>query len=517
MPTPFHQRTIHRVFIGFWSLLLLSGMGFKLSSKLVGWPCWEDYVVSENRTPNRLPNLRTTPVKQWGTAMDLWYNDNFAWRSRLIQFYRHVHFHWLHTSVGKEEVPGKDGWIFRKGGNWAELEDYLGVFELSPEEIGRWLELFEGRKQWAEAHGVLYLEVITPVKAQIHPEKIYPMIARHRGQGVRDQVRAALADSPARDNVLFMSDLIAGLTRQRTVFYASDHHINALGTYMIYNEIKNALAARLGPMDIPPFYTNNPPAAVRAGTQAGCFEKGRKDFERLYVNLPGQRDDGSSPALKRGGPYPSVSVVLTQPGARRTLVLAHDSFMRFPLSSWRFQEDPIRLPVPDGFDRILSLLFKRLTTRDLDHLVSVEQPAVIIEQFPEIKLTREVVGYDDTMRRAAAFARATPVASGSLPAIGTPLCVMAVLDEVTDASGAWVDMRDGKNVPDITVELHDGRTTLASLTTYPGKRRALFFPEIQAPGAPLEVRVLNGRGQVHRLEARRPAPPRLPGPTPAPP
>ncbi len=503
MPTPSPQRIISWLFLGFWSLLLLSGLGFKASAKFAGWPRWGDHVLSENRTLNSWPDLRATPAKRWGSATEAWYNDHFAWRTHIIKFYRYLHFDWLHTTVGKEQVPGKNGWIFRKGGNWAELEDYLGAFELTPEEIGRWRELFEGRKQWAEAHGILYLEVITPVKAQIHPEMVYPMIARHRGQGVRDQVRAALQDSPARDNVLFLSDLIAHLTLSTTVFYASDHHVNAYGTYMIFKEIRDALAARLGPMEMPPFYTNPPPGVVE-GTQAGCFEKGRAGYERLFVSVPGMNDHATSPALKRGGPYPSVSVVLSQPGARRTLVLAHDSFLRYPLSSWRFLDDPIRLPVPDGFDRVLSMLFKRLDTYTLDHLVSVEQPAVVIEQFPEIKLTREVVGYDDTMRRAAAFSRAMPIPAGPSPSTGTPLYVMAILEEVTDESGTWVDMRKGRDVPEITADLCRGPTVLASVTTYPGKRRALFFPLVQATGESLEIRLRGGHGNVHSIEMRTP-------------
>lgn len=492
---------IYWCFLTFWSLLLLSGLGFKLSSKLLGWPRWEDFILEENRERITRPELRTLPTQEWGAALDRWYNDNFAWRSRIIQFYRFVCFNYLRTAVGGELVPGRDGWIFRRGGTWAELEDYLGVFELTPEEIQHWVEFFEGRKQWAEAHGVLYLQVITPVKAQIHPEKLYPMIARHRGQGVREQVQAALTGSPARSNVVFLTDLIAGLTRTQTVFYASDHHVNAFGTYQVYREIKDQLASRLGPMTMPPFYTR-PPPAVLEGREPGCYEKGRTGYERLAVVAPGMRDDASSPAMRRGGPYPAVSVVLTQPGARRTLVLAHDSFLRYPLSSWKFKEDPIRLPLPDGFDRVLSMLFKRLDTFELDHLLSVEQPAAIIEQFPEIKLTRDIVGYDDTMRRAAAFSRAQPWPGSDAPPTGTPLRVMAILERVTDASGEWVDMRRGRDVPQITAELHEGGRVLAAVTTYPGPRRALFFPEVAAPGRPLEVRLRDGHGRVLSVETR---------------
>lgn len=502
---PQRRHPIAWLFLTFWALLLFASIGFKLSSKLTGWPRWEDFVIMENRPFYRRPDFRSTPVREWGAAMDRWYNDNFAWRSRILQFYRYVHIYWLRTSIGRTEVPGRDGWVFRKGGDWAELEDYLGAFELTPEEIGRWVELFEGRQQWAEAHGVHYLEVITPVKAQIHPEKLFPMIARHRGQGVREQVQAALAGSPARDHVLFITDLIARVTRTQTVFYASDHHLNGYGTYLLFQAINEALAARLGPMTMPPFYPE-PRPAVAGGAEAGCFQKGRPGYEKLFVSVPGMRNDASSPAVKRGGKYPYVNVVLTQPGARRTLVLAHDSFLRYPLSSWN-QGDPLLLPVADGFDRILSILFKRLKTRELDHLVSVEQPAVIVEQFPEIKLNQEVVGLDDTMRQAAAFGRARPWREPDPPPAGTPLQVRVILEQVTDPSGTWTDMRNGRGVPEITVELvQDGRV-LASLITYPGPRRALFFPSFPAPGAPLEVRLRGGHGRVAGVELRTPSTP----------
>ena len=507
MAQPVSIRILARVFVTFWVIMLFASLGFKWSAKLLGWPRWNDFVISENRELNRMPNLRSLPVKEWGAAIDRWYNDHFAWRSRLIQFYRYVHFHWLHTAVGNQEVPGKNGYIFRKGGNWAEVEDYLGAFELTRDEIAAWLTLFEGRKQWAEAHGVYYLEVITPVKAQIHPELMFPMIARHRGQCVREQVHYALADSPARSNVLFVTDCIAQLTKVRPAFYKSDHHISAYGTYLIFREIANALSAALGPMSFPAFYTN-PPPAVRAGTEPGCFEKGRVDYERLYVSAPGMKEALPSPAVKRGGPYPAISLVLTQPGANRTLVMGHDSFLRFPLSSWWFKEDPIRLPIPDGFNRIVSLIFKRFQTRELEQLLSVEKPAVILEQFPEIKLTREVVGYDETMRRASAFARGAPWPDGSHPAPGETALVLAVLENVTDPSGAWVDMRNGKDVPEIKVELRAGADVLATATTYPGHRRAIFFGPVTIPETPLEVTLAGGQGTLQRLDLRRPPPPR---------
>ena len=43
------------------------------------------------------------------------------------------------TPFGRD-VPGRGGWIFRRGGDWPELDDYLGAFELTPDELDAWLK-----------------------------------------------------------------------------------------------------------------------------------------------------------------------------------------------------------------------------------------------------------------------------------------------------------------------------------------------------------------------------------------
>lgn len=485
---------IQRGFVAFWVAILLSSLAFKVSARFLGWPDWGRFVISENRHLTPSPNLRELPAKEWGRAIEAWYNDQFAWRSRLIQFYRYLHVAILHSAIKEQEVPGKGQWIFRRGGSWAELEDYLGAFELTPAELARWVELFEGRKQWAEAHGAFYLEVITPVKAQIHPERLFPMISRHRGQGVREQVRAALQTSLARDDVLFITDVIEAITREnrRTYFYATDHHVNGYGAYVIFREMMTAAAERLGPMNMPPFY-DDPPAAVREDREWGCYHCGQPGYERLSVHMPGMHPVRSS-FISPGGPYPAVPLAFEMPGAHRTLVIGHDSFLRFPMFSWyHSDEEPVRIPIADGFDRVLSLLFTRFTTGRLNRVVAAERPSLIIEQFPEIKLTQEVYGYDETMRRAAAFGRGTPIEAADALALppDTPLLARITIDDLTDATGEWTDMRNGKDVPEITVHLHSGTNRLDSAVTWPGARRAIFFPALPLGGHPLHVTLEN--------------------------
>lgn len=480
---------LNLAFVGLWLMVLFSSLAFKASSKFTGWPNWDDFVIGENRERAGKPDLRRTPTRAWGEAVEAWYNDNFAWRSRLIQFYRHVHFHWLKTAVG-DEVPGLDGWIFRRGGNWAELDDYLGGFELTDAEMEDWIDLFEGRRQWAEAHGTRYLQLVTSVKAQIHNEKVFPAIRKNRGVCVREQLQRRLATSSAAETVVFTHETLLTAARTQPVFYEEDHHVNARGVHLVYATLARTLSAWFGgPFELP-FY-DTPPPAVLAGEAPGTFERDR----RLEVVVPGARqvDDPLLALSVTGVPFPMASVAVEQGGGGGLhLVLANDSFLRFPLRSWdRARAGTMRFPFTDAVGRVVSLLFLRYDTRGLDAVVSERVPDVIIEQFTESRLSLGTLGLDDVMRRAAAFGRGVPL-PGAPPA-GTWVLACAELDGVTDADGTIAFVRFGEAPVAVGVELvaEDDRV-LAASTVEPGVRRAVFFEPVEAPGGPLRVRVRDG-------------------------
>ena len=488
---------VQAAFVAAWMLLLCASLGFKASARLLGWPQWDDFRLEENRNLATFPDLRHTPTRDWGSGIDAWYNDQFAFRSRIVQFYRWLHNAVLASPTVPNEVPGTGGWIYRNSETWREIDDYLGVFELTPEETARWIEFFEGRVEWAAAHGAVYVQAITPVKAQIHPEHLPPAVARHRGQSVRDQVRAALQDSPARDHVVFLTDAIREITDRggRTYFYPSDHHVNGYGCYVIYREIMTAAARFFGPpMTMVPWY-DDPPASVRDNLEWGCFQCGNVNYERLAVRMPGMEPVPSG-AFDATAPRPNGPICFAWPGGKvqRTAVIAHDSFLRFPMYSWYHSDvEPVRVPLADGFDRAVTLMFTRYTTRQLDRIVAAEAPAYIVEQFPEIRLTQNVQGLDETMRRAAAFSRGTPVTAEAALALppGTPLLARATLRDTTATSATLLS--DGNEI--------------ATEPTTPAPLRALYFGELPLGGHPLSLHLPDATASSTTLDLRLPAAP----------
>ena len=138
--TPRVRLAIAIAFVAFWMAALCASPLMRVSWKLAGWPDWRGIRIVENRGLAEKPDLRATPVKQWGGAVEAWYNDSLPWRAWLIQRYRDFHFKGLKTAV-LQQVPGEGAWVFRRGGSWPELDDYLGAFELTPEEHARFTRI----------------------------------------------------------------------------------------------------------------------------------------------------------------------------------------------------------------------------------------------------------------------------------------------------------------------------------------------------------------------------------------
>ena len=491
------------LFVLLWMAILLAPLGARMSHRLFGWP---DITVDpraasrENRKLAPYPKFRELPTREWGRATEAWYNDHLPARNSLIDAYKFLHFRVLKAPLN-QQVPGVGDWVFRRGGSWPEMDDYVGAFAFTPEQLDDWRTLIEGRVAWAEAHGTRFLQVLTPVKAQIHPDLISPVLRPLHGATARSQLLAAMADSPALTNLLCLSDAIdAARESGREVFYHDDHHVNAYGCYLLYREIDQRLRDLWFP-DLPPpppFY-DDPPSNVVARLETGCF----KAYDRLEVSVPGSRRE-ALPSL--GIPvqtrhYPQVPIYVVQPGERRYVVFAHDSFLRYPLYSWHFHPpEHFAVPLGPGFDRIAMILHRRFNRPLLEKAVRDEIPDVLIEQFPESKLTLSPVdaGLDDTLRRAAAFYRAQPLPAGDAVAEPPSLAFLscAVFTRVA-ASG-----------PDpATASLLSASGEVLDTQPLPsGVRRAVFFAPVSAP-PPYTLSLSGATADSSSLETRSATPP----------
>lgn len=402
------RRRIQIGFIAFWMIFLCSSVVLKFTASVLGWPRFKPFPAYEKREKARFPNLRELNFKEYGAKIEDYYNDNFAFRTTVIGAYRDFHYYVLKAYFSRE-VPGKGDWVFRHGGDWAEIDDYLGAIVLTDEELSDLRMLFEGRLEWARAHGSDYIQLITPVKAQIHPEKLPYLVRVNKGIGVSEQIKNAFKGLKILDNIVFFDDIVKeAVAEGREVFYHEDHHLNAYGTYLLYYRLNECLNKKYGDIEKMKFF-EEPPESVRRKEEAGCYVENN----RLVVSRPGDRELEDSYVVHTRGSlrYPLRGFATTRDDDGLNLFMVHDSIMRFAMSSWK-EPNPknARFPFGEGVKQVRANIFSRLSSGLMAFICTEEIPDVFIEQFAECKLNQNVVGLDNQTRVASYFYNGVDVA-----------------------------------------------------------------------------------------------------------
>lgn len=464
-------KKIDLIFLALWVGILCVGIVLKISTKVFGWPPFDTKPLAENRLRSPRPDFGKLSVKEWGKGTDDWYNDNFPFRREVIDGYQRLHFQVLKSPL-VDHVPGVGNWIFGRGGKWPEIEDYLGVTKMDEKMIEEWVTLFEGRVAYAEAHGSHYLELVAPLKSHVHPEKILPMIRTFRKESYREDLRKRLENSFAYSNIFFLAEVLQEEVKQgREVYYEEDHHENAYGCYVFFREMMGRIRTLWYP-DVGdfPFYEKEIPQGVLERTEAGCYEKDR----RLVVSNPAMKVADYAPfrISKELPNFPSCKIYMRQPGPERLLILCHDSYLRYPLSTWHDRQDATNrfaLPIGSGFDAVCSLLWTRIRPEMLDGYYAGETPSVLVEQFSEGRLQYGPIGLDETMRRASAWGRGTPL--GEDGGQTNSVLAMAVFEKLQSHP---------RKKPIQAKLLDEVGDVMAEVEVNPGVRRAVFFGEVPA-------------------------------------
>lgn len=487
------NRKLDIAFLVLWTAILLAIPAFKASSSILGWPDFNKRAIVENRILAQFPNFKATPLRKWGRAFDDWYDDNFAWRADILRLHKAFRFQVAMCPI-MGQVPGYGGMVFRRGGTWPEIDDYLGAITLDDAMRSDWRMLIEGRVAWAEAYGAHYLEVVAPVKAQVHPEFAPWTIRNKSGASSRRQLEEAMRGSYSETNVLFFTDRFREeAMRGREMFYKEDHHVSAYGCWMLYCGILGRLRDLWFPGITETPYFDNPPESVRMKKTPGCYTN--PDTRLLEVSAPGYAPcDAPELGITMSAKiFPMCPIRVRREGDGLRMAMRHDSLLRFPLSSWRHNGAPdVAIPLGDSFSDVAMFIFKRFTTEELEKIVGINVPDVIIEEFPECKIAQGVFGLDETMRRAAEFGRAKPCDAAAGADAPRRALALAVFEKPQGA--------DKDAVMRAAIIDSEGREVAAEPVAA-GARRAVFFGPVEGT-PPFTVALRGGKAENQGLELR---------------
>jgi len=198
----------------------------------------------ENRSLARFPEVTFSATCLAGLPMKLeaWYDDHFGFRNRLIRAHNRAEVVWLHTSPSPKVVVGGNGFYYL-----ADEECAAQSEPASDQLLRQWQQALEEKRDWLAAKGIAFLVVIAPDKQSIYPEQLPRSVAGLLSPIRTDQfVRYMAAHSHL--EVVDLRRPLLEAKEESPVYYRTDTHWTAFGSYVVYREIM----ARLRPPNAKP-------------------------------------------------------------------------------------------------------------------------------------------------------------------------------------------------------------------------------------------------------------------------
>lgn len=181
---------------------------------------WEFERKDENRTFADTLHFDITHLDAFPGDCETYINDNFSFRSPLLDLYHKSQYAWFKVSpYPKRLIVGRNGWFFQAD---KEIEIYRGEHDFTDEQIESFNEVWTYRKEYFDSLKVPFYWVIAPMKHHVYSEElpfnIFPAEKR-RVDAIRDGLRFKE----------FMIDPVASMRQAKDsvqFYYRMDHHWN---------------------------------------------------------------------------------------------------------------------------------------------------------------------------------------------------------------------------------------------------------------------------------------------------
>ncbi|HEX5704358.1 MAG TPA: hypothetical protein VFX97_14235 [Pyrinomonadaceae bacterium] len=324
----------------------------------------------ENRRLAKLPALpaNSEAISNFPKEFTAYFNDNFGFRASLVRWQALAKLR-LFKSASPNVIVGKDGWLFYAGEYTAHGQPTVPAY--TKEQLDRWRQLLEGRRDWLARRGIRYLFVVCPNKESVYPEYL-PSTFRRKNETRLDQLLAYLR----KNSDLKILDLRPALHEAKTrrpVFYKVDSHWNSAGGFVGYQAIINEL--RKSFPDLQPVSESDLVLVnrQRAGNLVGMLGLGGHDKENsadLRVRKPAFSMLSNEPITVLAEPlYATVAERRGEDLPR--LVMFGDSMNKFMIQFF-----------PQNFSRAVFVAAPRLDPV----LIASERADIVIQEMAEMRL-----------------------------------------------------------------------------------------------------------------------------------
>jgi alginate O-acetyltransferase complex protein AlgJ len=169
------------------------------------------------------------------------YNQGFTFRDQLIWLHAVVKLDVFGVSSATNVTLGRDGWLFYAGEQI--VADYQRTRPFTQDELERWRQLLERRKEWLGQRGIPFVFTIAPNPQTLYPEHMPATMWRASNPSRMEQLIDYLRATSDVEVIDLRPPLLAAKSTTQVV-YKTDTHWNQLGGFIAYREIATWLRSK---------------------------------------------------------------------------------------------------------------------------------------------------------------------------------------------------------------------------------------------------------------------------------
>ncbi len=201
-----------------------------------------NFSVDEKRALASIPKIHhLKDLLTFPPAFEKFLNDNFAYRTQLVQWDSIAKWSLFRTSTHPCVFVGKDDWLFLSDESDKVTLRHDPLF--SANELSEWTRVLEARRRWLAKRNIKYIVVIAPSKCTVYPEYFPDYFKPIRAESRLDQfIDAMRTKTGVRTLDLRESMLRAKKTEKfQPIYFKTDSHWNFVGARRATTVIVNAI------------------------------------------------------------------------------------------------------------------------------------------------------------------------------------------------------------------------------------------------------------------------------------
>jgi alginate O-acetyltransferase complex protein AlgJ len=342
----------------------------------------ETFVKMEKRNPTTKPVWiwERENVEKYFNEINSWINDNFAFRTQMIQYYSSLLYLGGVSSNPQKIIVGKNNFLFL-GNSFNEVMDQVtGKILFDEQQLTKWKSSFQLRSKYLDLLGIPFYAVMVPKKHTVYPEYLPDYIIPVK-ENVFDQI---LNSGPGFDLLHLKDTLISSKAYWGDLLYnKTDSHWSEIGAYIGYLKVINHLKSDFG--DLAPIELDREDFLVRPhpGGQNKFILNLLVDMKDYDISI-NKSDKWKKNIVKTNyegdtlpfDPFDHVKyhekVIIYNPEKKYTLLMFEDSFS-IRLSTFLNQ----------SFGKIIYCHYSEPEAKEFIQLVERFKPDIVLYEFGE--------------------------------------------------------------------------------------------------------------------------------------